>query len=294
MSKTRIPVAKPVLKWAGGKRELIPSIREYYKNLNPGNYVEPFFGGGAVYFDILKTFGSQLSDTSIINDINTDLVCMYRDIKSSPDEIIYQCKKIENDYYKHDYYYIRDRYNGITRDKKKVEKYEGVKRSAALILLNRTCFNGIYRVNKKGLFNVPKGDFKNRSIIDEDNLYRLSLLLPKIENIRNVEFDEITDINKGDLVYLDPPYHPITKTSFTSYSGSFGEKEQVRLRNYFDKLNKMGVNVILSNSACPFIKDLYSNYDIVKVYCKRTLNSRADRRGEIPEYLVLGELCSNS
>ena len=97
MSKTRIPVAKPVLKWAGGKRELIPSIREYYKNLNPGNYVEPFFGGGAVYFDILKTFGSQLSDTSIINDINTDLICMYRDIKSSPDEIIYQCKKIEDD-----------------------------------------------------------------------------------------------------------------------------------------------------------------------------------------------------
>ena len=112
---------KPILKWVGGKRELIPDIREYYKNLNPNKYIEPFFGGGSVYFDVLKTFGVELKETSIINDVNTDLIEMYKNIKSSPDEIIHHCKELERDYYKYDYYHIRDRFNGIDRDKNKVK-----------------------------------------------------------------------------------------------------------------------------------------------------------------------------
>lgn len=281
---------KPVLKWVGGKRELIPDIREYYKNLEPKKYIEPFFGGGSVYFDILKTFGSEFNTKSIINDVNTDLIELYRNIKTSPDEIINYCKELEKDYYKYDYYHIRDRYNGIDREKNDVERYEGVVRSSSLMLLNRTCFNGLYRVNSKGLFNVPKGNYKNPRIVDEENLYKLSSVLPPIENIRNTQFDKITEIEKGDLVYFDPPYHPLNETSsFTSYSGSFGSEEQIRLRDYFKKLNDKGVYVILSNSSSPFIKEIYTDYNVVEVYCRRNINSKSTKRGKIPEFLVIGD-----
>ena len=281
---------KPILKWAGGKRELIPKIRNYYKKLNPKKYIEPFFGGGAVYFDILKTINLSLKKTSIINDINSDLIDMYRNIKTKPDEIIYFCKELEKIYYKYDYYYIREHFNGFDKNKKPVERYEGVMRSSSLILLNRTCFNGLYRVNSKGLFNVPKGSYKNPKIIDEENLYKLSSLLPDFKNILNTEFDKISGINKGDLVYFDPPYHPLNETSsFTSYSGVFGEKEQIRLRNYFRNLSNRGVHVILSNSCSNFIKEIYDEFKIIEVDSSRNINSKSKNRGKIQEYLVLGD-----
>ena len=280
---------KPVFKWAGGKRQLIPTIREFYKDLKPKKYIEPFFGGGAVYFDILRTFGIEHKETAIINDVNKDLIEMYRNIKSSPDEIIYHCKELEKDYKKYDYYFIREKFNGVDKDKKDIEKYKGIERSAALILINRTCFNGLYRVNRSGLFNVPKGSYKNPMIVDEENLYSLSSLLPKTENIRNQEFDEIKGISKGDFVYFDPPYHPLNETSsFTSYSGSFGPIEQRRLRDYFKKLSNKGIFVILSNSSAPFIKDIYSEFNIKEVFCSRNINSKSANRGKIPEFLVLG------
>lgn len=285
---TKIDV-KPVLKWAGGKRKLLPTIREFYKDLKPKNYIEPFFGGGAVYFDILKTFGIKYKETAIINDVNKDLIEMYRNIKSSPDEIIYYCKELEKDYKKYDYYFIREKFNGVDKNKKDIEKYKGIERSAALILINRTCFNGLYRVNRSGLFNVPKGSYKNPMIVDEENLHTLSSLLPKTENIRNQEFDEIRDISKGDFVYFDPPYHPLNETSsFTSYSGSFGRVEQLRLRDYFKKLSKKGVFVILSNSSSPFIKKIYDGFNIQEVSCSRNINSKSGSRGKIPEFLILG------
>ena len=281
---------KPVLKWAGGKRELIPKIRNYYKKLNPQKYIEPFFGGGAVYFDILKTINLSLKKTSIINDINSDLIDMYRNIKTKPDEIIYFCKELEKIYYKYDYYYIREHFNGFDKNKKPIKRYEGVMRSSSLILLNRTCFNGLYRVNSKGLFNVPKGSYKNPKIIDEENLHKLSSLLPNVKNILNTEFDKISGINSGDLVYFDPPYHPLSETSsFTSYSGVFGEKEQIRLRNYFRNLSNRGVHVILSNSCSNFIKEIYDEYKIIEVDSSRNINSKSKNRGKIQEYLVLGD-----
>ena len=281
---------KPVLKWAGGKRELIPKIRNYYKKLNPQKYIEPFFGGGAVYFDILKTINLSLKKTSIINDINSDLIDMYRNIKTKPDEIIYFCKELEKIYYKYDYYYIREHFNGFDKNKKPIKRYEGVMRSSSLILLNRTCFNGLYRVNSKGLFNVPKGSYKNPKIIDEENLYKLSSLLPDFKNILNTEFDKISGINSGDLVYFDPPYHPLNETSsFTSYSGVFGEKEQIRLRNYFRNLSNRGVHVILSNSCSNFIKEIYDEFKIIEVDSSRNINSKSKNRGKIQEYLVLGD-----
>lgn len=280
---------KPILKWVGGKRELIPDIREHYLNLKPKKYIEPFFGGGAVYFDILRVFGSSFKDNSIINDVNTDLIEMYRNIKTQPEELLYFCRELETDYKTFGYYHIRDRFNGLTREKESVEKYKGVVRSAALIVLNRTCFNGLYRVNKKGLFNVPKGNYKNPKIIDESNLFQLAELLPKVENIRNQEFDSIQEIESGDLVYFDPPYHPLNETSsFTAYSGSFGANEQIRLRDYFKSLSEQGVHVILSNSSAPFVKEIYSEFNVLEVYCRRNINSKSSSRGKIPEYLVLG------
>lgn len=280
---------KPILKWVGGKRELIPDIREHYLNLKPKKYIEPFFGGGAVYFDILRVFGSSFKDNSIINDVNTDLIEMYRNIKTQPEELLYFCRELETDYKTFGYYHIRDRFNGLTREKESVEKYKGVVRSAALIVLNRTCFNGLYRVNKKGLFNVPKGNYKNPKIIDESNLFQLAELLPKVENIRNQEFDSIQEIESGDLVYFDPPYHPLNETSsFTAYSGSFGANEQIRLRDYFKSLSEKGVHVILSNSSAPFVKEIYSEFNVLEVYCRRNINSKSSSRGKIPEYLVLG------
>ena len=281
---------KPILKWVGGKRELVPEIREFYKNLNFNKYIEPFFGGGAVYFDILKTFGTEINSKSIINDVNTDLIELYRNIKQSPNEIESTCSELEKDYYKYGYYHIRERFNGVDSEKNKIERYEGLVRSSALILLNRTCFNGLYRVNKKGLFNVPKGSYKNPKILDIENLYTLSEFLPPIENIRNSEFDEIEGIEKGDLVYFDPPYHPLNETSsFTSYSGSFGSMEQIRLRDYFKKLNDYGVFVILSNSSSPYIRDIYKEFTVLEVFCSRNINSKSNKRGKIPEFLVIGD-----
>ena len=281
---------KPVLKWAGGKRELVPEIREFYKNLSPTKYVEPFFGGGAVYFDILKTLGTHHKETAIINDVNQDLIDMYRNIKSNPKELLYCCNNLKKDYEQHGYYFLREKFNGLDSNKNNIERFEGIERSAALIVINRTCFNGLYRVNSNGFFNVPKGSYKNPKIVDEENLYKLSNLLPKMENIRCQEFDEIKGINKGDLVYFDPPYHPINETSsFTSYSNPFAENEQIRLRDYFQKLNEKGVYVILSNSVTPFIKKIYSANKIHKVFCKRNINSKATKRNRIAEYLILGD-----
>ena len=285
---------KPVLKWAGGKRELVPEIKRFYQNLKPKKYVEPFFGGGAIYFDILKTFGKKYKENAIINDINEDLIDTYKNIKSSPDEVIYHCKRLKKDYEKYDYYFIRGKFNGINQNGNKVKKYQGIERSAALILINRTCFNGLYRVNKSGLFNVPKGDYKNPTIVDEENLYKLSSVLPKKQNIRCKEFDEIKNINRGDLVYFDPPYHPLNETSsFTSYSGAFGRDEQIRLRDYFDTLDKKGVYVILSNSSSKFIEKIYKEFVINKVYCGRNINSKAKKRGKIPEFIILGNSIIN-
>lgn len=283
------PTIKPVLKWVGGKRELLPELRKVYNGLNFNNYYELFVGGGSVYLDLFNVLGGGFNFKSVLNDVNTDLIEMYRNIKTSPSEIITNCDLLEKDFYKFGYYHIRDRFNGIDRNGDIVEKYEGVIRSSSLILLNRTCFNGLYRTNKKGLFNVPEGRYNNPKIIDEVNLYNLSKILPPVENILNKNFYEIDGISKGDFVYLDPPYHPLTETSsFTDYSGEFGSKEQVKLRDFFKSLDEKGVFVLQSNSSSKFIQEIYSDFIISEVDCKRNINSKGDKRGKVKEYLIFG------
>jgi DNA adenine methylase len=279
---------KPVLKWVGGKRELLPEIRKYYISLNFNKYIEPFFGGGSVYLDIIRIFGNEKIKNSIINDINSDLIEMYKNIKSNPNEIINQCNILETEFKQNGYYFIRDRFNGIKINDEFI-RYEGIKRSSSLILLNRTCFNGLYRVNKSGKFNVPEGNYKNPKIIDIENLIKLSSELPITENILNLNFNKIDNIRKNDLVYFDPPYHPISTTSsFTDYSGSFGEKEQVLLRDYFKELDDKGVYVILSNSSSEFIKEIYKDFKMEEVLCRRNINSKGNKRGKISELLIIG------
>lgn len=278
---------KPILKWAGGKRELVPEIRKFYEGLDFKKYYEPFFGGGAVYFDLL-TIHERIKNDSIINDINGDLMNMYKFIKTNPNELMKFCDIIEKEYYEHGYYHVRGRFNGIDNEKNIVEKYSGIERAAALIVINRTCFNGIYRINSNGLFNVPTGKYKNPKIYDKENLLLMSNNLPKIENIRNSQFNELHDIKDGDLVYFDPPYHPLNDASFTAYAGVFGIEHQLKLKEFFLELDNRGVYVIQSNSSANFIKELYSEFTIKEVLCSRNINSKGDMRGKIFEYLIIG------
>lgn len=291
LNKMDVDLSKiiPLLKWVGGKRELVPEISKYYKNLDFNNYYEVFFGGGSVYIDIIKTFGIDKVEKSFINDINEDLINLLRDVKTNPDEIIRNLHTLKSDYEKFGFYHIRDRFNGIDREKKIVDKYEGIERSSSLIVLNRTCFNGLYRTNKSGLFNVPEGRYSNPKIINEENILNLSEILPPISQISNGEFNRIKSVNKGDLVYFDPPYHPLNKTSsFTEYSGSFGENKQIELFNYFKELDKKGVFVILSNSSSEFIYDLYKEFNPFSVLCSRNINSKGTGRGKVSEVIVIG------
>lgn len=280
----------PLLKWVGGKRELLPELRRFYQGLDFNNYFEPFFGGGSVYLDIVKMYGIDIKNKSFINDVNTDLVNLLKDVSENPNQIIEYLHELKNDYELYDYYHIRDRFNGIDREKNIVERYEGVKRSSSLLILNRTCFNGLYRVNKSGLFNVPSGKYKNPRLINEENIMLFSSVLPPKENILNIDFSRINNIDKGDLVYFDPPYQPINKTSsFTEYSGSFGEDKQIELFNFFSELDKKGVFVILSNSSTEFIHELYQEFEPFRVYCSRNINSKSDGRGKVEEVVVIGK-----
>jgi DNA adenine methylase len=280
---------RPVLKWVGGKRELLPELRKIYSHLEFRNYYEIFFGGGSVYFDIVENFRNNFSGKSIINDVNSDLINLYRHIKTNPNEVLKFCNELESDYLKYGYYHIRDRFNGIDRDGVKVERYEGVKRTSSLIVLNRTCFNGLFRTNKKGLFNVPEGRYSNPKIVDKDNLFNVSNILPSSEFILNFKFNEVDKIGTNDFVYMDPPYHPLNVTSsFTDYSGDFGTKEQIELRDYFKMLDEKGVFVLQSNSSSDFIKEIYSEFVIKEVDCKRNINSKGDKRGKIKEFLIIG------
>lgn len=288
--KSNIDNVIPLLKWVGGKRELLPQLRRFYEGLEFNNYYEPFFGGGSVYLDIIKTFGVEKKNSSFINDINTDLVNLLKDVKQNPQELIENLHKLKELYELNDFYYIRDRFNGIDREKNIVEKYTGIERSSSLLILNRTCFNGLYRTNKSGLFNVPSGKYKNPRLVNEENIMLFSSVLPPSENILNIDFSSIKDVKKNDLVYFDPPYQPINKTSsFTEYSGSFGENKQIELFNYFSELDKKGVFVILSNSSTEFIFNLYKEFDPFTVHCSRNINSKGDGRGKIEEVVVIGK-----
>lgn len=263
----------PIVKWVGGKRQL---MFELLKNLpkSYNRYFEPFIGGGALFFELQP-------EQAYISDMNEELINLYSIVRDNVYELI-------DDLSKHE---VSKEYFLEIRNIDRTEEYSklsNVERASRFIYLNRTCFNGMYRVNSKGEFNVPFGHYKNPRIIDENNLLNCSELLKKTE-IKCADFSEIlTKVKKGDLVYFDPPYVPLNETSsFTSYTkDGFDINMQFKLRDVCDELDNKGVKFMLSNSDTKLVNELYVNYEIKKVFASRQINANADGRGKITEVLV--------
>ncbi|MDR0769186.1 MAG: DNA adenine methylase [Dysgonamonadaceae bacterium] len=275
MAKNKL--ISPFVKWVGGKRQLMDAIMEAMpKNISNYTYVEPFLGGGAVLFHIQPK-------NAIVNDFNSELINVYNVVKENLDELIADLKKHRNE--SEYFYHIRslDRSEDFAKTGK-------IQRASRLIYLNKTCYNGLYRVNNAGEFNSPFGRYKNPNIINEPVLRAVSSYL----NSNNIQIlsgdydDVLKNLDKNSFVYLDPPYHPISESSnFTGYiQGGWNIFDQVRLRKACDELTKKGVKFLLSNSASGFIKDQYRNYNISIVKATRSINVDAGKRGEVEELLI--------
>jgi DNA adenine methylase len=284
-SERETPVLPLFLKWAGGKLQLI----EQFENLFPSdfrNYYEPFIGSGAVFF-YLKS--KSRPNKVILSDTNEELINCFTVVRDKPSELIEVLLNHRKRHSKQYYYEVRD-LESIRLD--------SVSRAARMIYLNKTCFNGLYRVNSKGEFNVPFGDYKNPSIFDRNTLYRASQMLQDAD-LRVMTFDKVLDFaRKDDFVYFDPPYIPLSKTSsFTRYSKSdFSIKEQNQLSEVFRALDSGGCFVMLSNSDHSLTRELYRDYDknIVVVRAKRKINSVGSKRGAINEIVVTNYLTASA
>jgi len=268
-------MANPILKWAGGKRQLIPDIIGMFpQNYRKLTYHEPFVGSGAVFFKIAPKHGS-------INDINHHLINFFKIVRDKPEELIE--KALEYEYDKELYYKLRTRFNE--------EELNDLERASLFLYFNKTGFNGLWRVNSKGKFNVPFGRYKNPTIVPEDKIREASKVLKHVE-IFNTDFTYIIETaEEGDLCYFDPPYEPVSETAyFTSYSAEgFDIDEQLRLRDTCLKLDDKGVFFVLSNSHVKQIVDMYNESDsfrIEVVQARRSINSKADKRGPVNEILV--------
>lgn len=265
----------PVVKWVGGKRQILHEIEKYIPKFS--TYYEPFVGGGAVLFHIQPS-------KAIINDVNSELVSLYEVIRDHVDELIEDLRKHKNE---DEYFYsIRE----LDRDKKLFNQLTPVQRASRIHFLNKTCYNGLFRVNRAGEFNTPFGGYKNPNIINEITLKAVSNYFRKANIvIKCCDFEEsLKGIRRGSFVYLDPPYDPVSSSaSFTGYDkGGFDRNEQERLKKVCDDLNRRGVKFLLSNSATDFIKGLYADYNIEVIKAKRAVNSKGDLRGEVDEVLV--------
>jgi DNA adenine methylase len=264
---------KPFLKWVGGKTQLLPELTARIPS-NFSRHFEPFIGGGALFFHLLP-------EQAVLIDINQELTNTYRVIKEQIEELIIDLKQ---HIYEKDYYYqIRN----IDRTEE-YKSWSDVKRASRLIYLNKTCFNGLYRVNSKGEFNTPMGRYKNPKIVDETNLRACSKALQKTKIITGSFLEVEEKITPDDFVYFDPPYAPLNTTSnFTGYSqDGFDREMQSSLKDLCDRLNAKGIRFMVSNSSAPLILDLYSSYNIEFVYVNRAINSKGDKRGKVAEVII--------
>ena len=274
MKKNRL--VSPVLKWVGGKRQLIDTFQPLLpKKIT--TYYEPFIGGGALLFHIQPK-------TAYINDINSELICVYTVIKKNVDELIRKLEQFENT--PEQFYAVRD----WDRDTDYYESISEIDKAARIIYLNKTCYNGLYRVNNAGEFNTPFGYYRNPNIVNAPVLRAVSSYLNDADiYMTNVDYGEALDnVRRGSFVYLDPPYDPISNSSsFTGYTrDGFSKDDQVKLRMCCDDLNAKGIKFMLSNSATEFIKEQYSAYNITVVQAKRSVNSVASKRGDVAEIVV--------
>ena len=289
--------AKPFLKWAGGKTQLIEQIKNNLPEIvfkEKFTYIEPFVGSGAVLFWLLSEFPNMKK--AVINDINKELIDTYEVIAQNPHDLISILEILQNEYHelegnqedKKQYYYEkRNLFN--SREQGKIEQ------SALFIFLNRTCFNGLYRVNRKNEFNVPIGSYKKPTICDRENIMAVSDALQKVEIICGDFEQTVQHAGENTLFYFDPPYKPLNQTSsFNSYTkNEFDDKEQIRLRDFCDELAKKGYQWILSNSDVKgkdennnFFDELYADFHIERVLAKRNINANPEKRGVLSELLI--------
>jgi len=267
--------ARPFLKWAGGKAQLLDQFSPHFPR-HWKTFYEPFLGGGAVFFRLAQTYPER---RYVLSDLNPELINAYVCVRDQVEDLIALLQE-------HQARHGRDYYYALRASK----PTDPVQRAARLIYLNKTCFNGLYRENSRGEFNVPLGRYKNPTICDASGLRAASRVLQGVElHVRPFEW-VVEQAEAGDFVYFDPPYYPVSATSnFTGYNGcGFGEADQVRLRDVFVSLAGRGVQVLLSNSDCEFVRQLYRDFVIYSVAAKRCINSRAERRGAVGEVLVAG------
>ena len=298
MKTTKI-TAKPFVKWAGGKGQLLADIqRKYPTGLGEhiDRYCEPFVGGGAILFDILSHFALK---KILINDVNFELINTYRQIQNHVEDSVNQLQALQDRFLPLDsqerktyYYEKRERFNYL---KVHGDEQVNLEKAVLFIFLNKTCFNGLFRVNRQGLFNVPMGAYKKPNICDEKNLISISKLLKNVTIQCGDYKDCLPFINKNTFVYIDPPYRPITETSsFTTYSENrFDDIEQIALGEFVDAIHNTGAKIIISNSDPKntdendeFFDELYKAYYIQRVTAKRMINCNGESRGNISELLV--------
>ena len=266
-----------IVKWAGGKRQLLPQLEVLFPEKFK-NYHEPFVGAGSVVFYLMQT---RKMKKIYISDVNEELINVYEVVRDDVEELIgllhkYKLKHMK----KGKEFYLKVRADDL-------EVMSNLSRAARFIYLNRTCFNGLYRVNSSGGFNVPMGDQKNPGICQEKDLRAISELLKKVD-VKAQTFESVLkNARKGDFVYFDPPYYPQNKSSFTTYAkDKFLDEEQIKLFEVFKKLDKKGCFVMHSNSDTKFIKNLFKDYDIKFVDARRNINSKGSRRGKIKEVVI--------
>lgn len=294
--KEKIIEAKPFIKWAGGKSQLLHEIRKYYpfdEKIN--RYCEPFVGAGAVLFDVLNSF--DLKEV-FISDINKEAINSYKVIRDDVENLIELLEEFQNEYKdltheerKAIYYKNREEFNRL----KVLKNSDSLKRAALFIFLNKTGFNGLYRENMRGLFNVPIGSYKNPKILDKENILNVNKKLQNVEIIYGDYKKSADFIDENTFVYFDPPYRPINSTSnFTSYSkDSFNDEDQIELAEFFKKMDKKSAHLLLSNSDPKnydlnddFFDDLYKGFNIKRVVAKRFINSDKNNRGFVYELLI--------
>lgn len=289
--------AKPFIKWVGGKNQLIKQLEALlpadFDEKEDITYIEPFVGGGAMLFHMLQTHKNIKH--AVVNDINPDLTTCYKTVRDHPDGLIRSLASIQEDYYsvkseeaKKEYYLrMRDRFNAKPADP--------IENTTLFLFLNRTCFNGLYRVNKAGKFNVPYGRYKRPLICDADTIYTDSLLLQRV-NILTGDFEQTFEYIYGNtFFYFDPPYRPLSNTSsFNNYTKeSFNDAAQIRLKHFCDRLQYIKIPFMLSNSDCSgknktdlFFDNLYKDYNINRVWASRSVNANGAKRGKLTEILV--------
>ncbi len=288
---------KPFLKWAGGKGQLLSEIEKFYPfQEGVTKYAEPFVGGGAVLFDILSKYDLE---EVYISDINAELINLYRIIRDDIEKLVAMLRVYQNEFVQMDTerrkaYYMakRERFNDL-----KVNGNESVniEKAALMIFLNKTCFNGLFRVNKKGLFNVPMGSYKNPLICDEENLRAVSGKLQRVKIVCGDYRESADFIDENTFVYFDPPYRPITDTaSFTAYTENlFNDEEQIELARFVNDMHRKGAKVVISNSdpknsntEDDFFDNIYSSHKIKRVEATRMINCNSEARGKIKELLI--------